>query len=113
MVINSNLIKDIDYHPTFCNLQAKNASYFWTKIGISGYCVGFECAPSLIFPSPEALYYIEQSFSALCLCVCVSIVEKIAGYGNMGNEGEMLASIACSPFDLICLLEKHFINEVI
>ena len=66
-------------------------------------------APSL--PSPEALYYIEQSFSALCLCVCVSIVEKIAGYGNMGNEGEMLASIACSPFDLIYLLEKHFINE--
>ena len=44
--------------------------------------------------------------------MCVSIVEKIAGYVNMGNEGEMLASIACSPFDLICLLEKHFINEL-
>ena len=45
--------------------------------------------------------------------MCVSIVEKIAGYVNMGNEGEMLASIACSPFDLICLLEKHFINELV
>ena len=39
-------------------------------------------------------------------------MEKIAGYVNMGNEGEMLASTACSPFDLICLLEKHFINEL-
>lgn len=44
--------------------------------------------------------------------MCVSIVEKIAGYVNMGNEGEMLASIACSPFDLICLLEKQFTNEL-
>ena len=65
-------------------------------------------APSL--PSPEALYYIEE---LLCfMSMCVSIVEKIAGYVNMGNKGEMLASIACSPFDLICLLEKHFINEL-
>ena len=45
--------------------------------------------------------------------MCVSIVEKIAGYVNMGNEGKMLASIACSPFDLICLLEKHFTNELV
>ena len=66
-------------------------------------------APSL--PSPEALYYIEELLCFMSMCVCVSIVEKIAGYVNMGNEGEMLASIACSPFDLICLLEKHFFNE--
>jgi hypothetical protein len=67
-------------------------------------------APSL--PSPEALYYIEELLCFMSMCVCVSIVEKIAGYVNMGNEGEMLASIACSPFDLIYLLEKHFINEL-
>ena len=44
--------KFMDYYPTFCDLEAKNASQFWTKIGISGYCVGFECAPSLIFSLP-------------------------------------------------------------
>ena len=59
----------MDDYPTFCDLEAKNAYYFWTKIGISSYCVGFECAPSLIFPSPEALYYIEELLCFMSMCV--------------------------------------------
>ena len=70
----------------------------------------------LIFFAPSlptaVLKHCNRRASLLYVYVCVSIVEKIAGYVNMGNEGEMLASIACSPFDLICLLEKHFINEL-
>ena len=70
MLISSNLIKMfLSYYPTLCNLEAKNASYFWTKMGIYDYCVGFECAPSLIFPSPEALHYIEELLCFMSMCV--------------------------------------------
>ena len=53
MLIDSNLTKMfMDDYPTLCDLETKNTSQFWTKIGISGYCVGSECAPSLTFSLP-------------------------------------------------------------